>query len=57
MLYFLVVVVLLASPVAYLLHHAVLSYICRPRDLKRAYGAEWALITGASSGASSSQQS
>ena len=35
---------------AYLVHHACVAYLARPRNLKRAYQAEWALVTGASSG-------
>ena len=42
--------ILLASPVAYLLQHLVVAYLCGPRDLKKAYRAQWALVTGASSG-------
>ena len=34
----------------YLLPHAVVSLCFTSRDLKKAYGAEWALVTGASSG-------
>lgn len=36
--------------VPYLLHHALLG-LYKGRDLKKRYGAEWALVTGASSGA------
>lgn len=35
--------------VPYLLHHALLG-LFKGRDLKKRYGAEWALVTGASSG-------
>ena len=34
----------------YLLPHAVVSLFFTSRDLKKAYDAEWALVTGASSG-------
>jgi hypothetical protein len=34
----------------YMLHHILLGF-CKGRDLKRRYNAEWALVTGASSGA------
>ena len=34
----------------YLLHHLLLGF-CKGRDLKKRYNAEWALVTGASSGA------
>lgn len=33
----------------YILHRAALS-LCGPQDLKKKYGAQWALVTGASSG-------
>lgn len=36
--------------VPYLLHHALLG-LYKGRDLKKRYGAKWALVTGASSGA------
>lgn len=34
----------------YLLHHVLLGFF-KGRDLKKRYNAEWALVTGASSGA------
>jgi len=34
----------------YLLPALVLALFCRDADLKRKYGAEWGLVTGASSG-------
>jgi len=34
----------------YLLPHAAVSLIFNSRNLKHAYNAEWALVTGASSG-------
>lgn len=34
----------------YLLPHLIVSTLCCGRNLKRAYSAEWALVTGASSG-------
>ena len=34
---------------AYLIPHFIVSFL-RPRDLKKAYNAKWALVTGASSG-------
>ena len=34
----------------YLLHHLLLGFF-KGRDLKKRYNAEWALVTGASSGA------
>ena len=33
----------------YILHHALLG-LCKDRDLKKRYNAQWALVTGASSG-------
>jgi hypothetical protein len=34
---------------AYLIPHLILTFL-KPRDLKKAYGAKWGLVTGASSG-------
>jgi short-subunit dehydrogenase len=34
----------------YVLHHLIVAYLCSPRDLKKAYNAQWALVTGSSSG-------
>jgi hypothetical protein len=34
----------------YLLPALLLALFCRDADLKRKYGAEWGLVTGASSG-------
>ena len=34
---------------SYLIPHLILTFL-KPRDLKRAYGAKWGLVTGASSG-------
>lgn len=42
-------VVLAVIFVPYLLHHLLLGF-CKGRDLKKRYNAEWALVTGASSG-------
>ena len=48
----LALVLLLPSFGAYLLHHLCVTYLARPRNLKQAYKAQWALVTGASSGES-----
>jgi len=34
----------------YLIPALLLALLCRDADLKRKYGAEWGLVTGASSG-------
>jgi len=41
---------LVLSWLTYLIHHAYLGWRCKEQDLKRKYGAEWALVTGSSSG-------
>ena len=43
--------VLLPSFTSYLVHHVLVAYLAKPRNLKQAYTASWALVTGASSGA------
>lgn len=43
-------VVLAVIFMPYLMHHVLLGF-CKGRDLKKRYNAEWALVTGASSGA------
>lgn len=35
---------------AYALPHVIVAWFYRTKDLKKAYNAEWALVTGASSG-------
>lgn len=39
-----------ASFGTYLLHHAVCAYFYKTQNLKRRYNAQWAMVTGASSG-------
>ncbi|KAK9814819.1 hypothetical protein WJX72_011995 [[Myrmecia] bisecta] len=34
----------------YLIHHSIVAYLAPVRNLKKAYNARWALVTGASSG-------
>jgi hypothetical protein len=34
----------------YFLHHAIVAFFFKTQNLKRRYGASWALVTGASSG-------
>ena len=41
--------VTLFSVLPYILHLGALRWL-KPQDLKRRYGAQWALVTGASSG-------
>ena len=35
---------------SYLIPHFIVALLLKPRDLKKAYNAKWALVTGASSG-------
>lgn len=44
------VLVLSLSPVLYLVINSVLPPLLGTQDLKKKYGAEWALVTGSSSG-------
>ena len=46
----LLLLLLLPSSLIYLVHHILVAWVARPRNLKRAYNAQWALVTGASSG-------
>ena len=34
----------------YVLQHLIVAYLFSPRDLKKTYNAQWALVTGSSSG-------
>lgn len=39
------------SVLSYLIPHLVVAWFYKTRDLKKAYNTEWAIVTGASSGA------
>jgi hypothetical protein len=34
----------------YFIHHAIVAFFFKTQNLKRRYSAQWALVTGASSG-------